>query len=186
MQKSIVWEGLLYDTEEHCSINYLDTSIIVRSEIEGWAGQKAVYADYVLTLNLDWTVREINIDFTTGTQQHSYCFTRHGSGQWTDSEGTLYRKFNDCCFVDISLTPFTNTLPLNGITFTNGQPEQIEVLYFDILNNEVRTDVQRYTKIDNLRYQFENDGGNFSAVIETDTDGFVTRYPNLYDMLKPL
>jgi hypothetical protein len=186
MQKSIVWEGLLYDTEEHCSVNYLDTAIIVRSEIEGWAGQKAVYAEYVLTLNLDWTVREIEIDFTTGTEQHSYCFTRHASGQWTDKEGTLYRKFNECSFVDISLTPFTNTLPLKGITFTPGEAEQVEVLYFDILNNEVRTDVQRYTKINTANYHFENDGGNFSVEIEIDADGFVTRYPNLFDMLKPL
>lgn len=186
MQKSIVWEGLLNDTEEHCSVNYLDTGIIVRSEIDGWAARKAVYADYVLTLNLDWSVREIEIDFTTGSKQYSYFFTRHASGQWTDREGTLYRQFNNCRFVDISLTPLTNTLPINGTTFTPGEPEQIEVIYFDILNNEVRRDVQRYTKTGNTQYHFENDAGNFSAEIEVDADGFVTRYPNLFDMLKPL
>lgn len=186
MQKSIVWEGLLYDTEEHCSVNYLDTAIIVRSEIEGWAGQKAVYAEYVLTLNLDWTAREIEIDFTIGTEHYSYCFTRHASGQWTDREGALYRRYNDCRFVDISLTPFTNTLPIRGTAFIAGQTEQIEVLYFDVLTNEVRADVQRYTKINDGHYHFENDGGNFSAEIEVDTDGFVTRYPDFFDMLKPL
>ncbi len=186
MQKSIVWEGLLYDTEEHCSINILNTGIIVRSDIEGWAGRKAVHAEYVITLNLDWTVREVEIDFTIGTIYHTHCFTRHASGQWTDREGNLYRQFSQCCYVDISLTPFTNTLPFKGISFTPGETEQIDVLYFDILNNEVRTDVQRYTKIDTNLYHFENDGGNFSVEIQVDADSFVTHYPNLYNMLKPL
>lgn len=186
MQKSIVWEGLEYDTEEHCNVNFLETGIMVRSEIEGWAGVKAVYAEYILTLNSDWTVREIEIHFTVGAAEHSYNFIRHASGHWTDATGTLFRQFGECRFVDISLTPFTNTLVVNGTKFTQGETEQISVLYFDILANEVREDVQRYTNINATTYNFENAGGNFSADIEVDADGFVTRYPNLYDMLKPL
>jgi len=186
MQKSIVWEGLHYDTEEHCNVNFLETGIIVRSEIEGWAGLKAVYAEYILTLNLDWTVREIEIHFTVGVNEHSYNFVRHASGHWTDATGTLFSQFSECLFVDISLTPFTNSLILKGIKFTENQTEQVSALYFDVLANEIREDVQRYTKLNAMKYNFENDGGNFSADIDVDEDGFVTHYPNLFTMLKPL
>lgn len=184
MQQTIVWQGLHYDTEEHCSINYLEDAIVVRSEIEGWAEHKAVYVDYVLTLNTDWTMREVEISFTVGTEQHSYHYIRHETGQWTDAEGTWLRRFDQCRFVDISLTPFTNTLALKVIDF-KGSTEQTDVLYFDILHNNVRNDVQRYTKLNETTYLFENNGGNFSAEITVDANGFVTHYPNLFEMLKP-
>ena len=186
MQKSIVWEGLHYDTEEHCNVNFLETGIIVRSEIEGWAGLKAVYAEYILTLNLDWTVREIEIHFTVGVDEHSYNFIRHASGHWTDAAGKVFKEFGECLFVDISLTPFTNSLVFKGIKFTENQTEQVSVLYFDVLANEIREDVQRYTQLNASKYNFENAAGSFSADIDVDEDGFVTHYPNLFTMLKPL
>lgn len=186
MQKSIVWEGLQYDTEEHCNVNFLDTGIIVRSEIEGWAGLKALYAEYTLTLNVDWTVRKIEIHFTTGLEEHSYNFTRHASGHWTDATGTVLPQFGECRFVDISLTPFTNTLAIKGIAFTNNVKEQVSVLYFDILANQVHEELQQYMQIAPDKYLFENAEGDFTAEIDVDDDGFVTRYPNLFTMLKPL
>jgi len=186
MQKTIVWEGLQYDTEEHCNVNFLKNGIVIRSEIEGWAGQKAVYAEYILTLDTDWTVRKIEINFTIGDQANAYSFVRHASGHWTDAKGKVYPQFGECRFVDISLTPFTNTLAIKGLAFSEKPVQQADVLYFDVLDNVVRTDAQSYTKLSSSKFKFENAGGNFIADIDVDKDGFVTHYPNLFTMLKPL
>jgi hypothetical protein len=183
MQKSIVWKGLQYDTKEHCSINFRDTTIIVRGEIEGWAMLKALYVEYMLILNPDWTIREIEIHFTLGEEAHTYNFIRHTSGHWTDASGTLFRQFGECRFVDISLTPLTNSLVFKSVEFTRSQAEQFNVLYFDVLANEVRVDVQRYTQIDDTKFNFENDGGKFAVDIDVDHEKFVTQYPNYFNML---
>lgn len=184
MQKSIVWEGLGIDTEEHCAVNFLTDGIVVRSEIEGWAGTKALYAEYVLELHADWSVKCIDIRFTVGTDAYHFDFKRTETG-WVDSNGSDCPEFAECRFIDISLTPFTNSLPINGLQYEVGAGIDIQVLYFDILNHEVRKDAQRYTKRKDLLYVFENESSNFIADITTDADGFVTLYPNLFKMLIP-
>lgn len=184
MQKSIVWEGLRYDTEEHCAVNYLPDGIMVRSEIEGWADAAPVYAEYTLHLSLAWEVLELDIHFTVGQQEHHYHFTRNEAG-WTDASGGDCAGFGDCRFADISLTPFTNTLAINGLDFTIQDSHEISVLYIDVLEHTVSRKVQRYTKTDPYGYFYENADGSFNARITTNDDGFVTDYPNLFEMLKP-
>jgi hypothetical protein len=107
-------------------------------------------------------------------------------GLWSDANGKHYPEFNGCSFIDISLTPFTNTLPIKGSNWIQGQRQQIDVLYVDILANELRKDTQFYTLLSPNNYRFENAAGNFTADITVDEDGFVTNYPQLFEMLKPI
>jgi len=186
MQKSIVWEGLYHDTEEHCSVNYLEGAIMVRSELEGWALTTPVYMEYVLRLGKDWKVTEVDINFTVGEATHTYLFFRDAAAGWTDADGNAYPEFAGCDFIDISLTPFTNSLPINGLQWQEEGKREVEVLYIDVLANQLRKDTQHYTRNGPHNFIFENDGGNFIANITVNDDGFVTNYPELFEMLKPI
>ena len=66
-----------------------------------------------------------------------------------------------------------------------GESREFDLIYIDVLEAQLRPDRQKYTKLDNNTYRFENDGGNFTAEITVDDDGFVTDYPELFTMLKP-
>ncbi|MCW4467484.1 putative glycolipid-binding domain-containing protein [Flavobacterium sp. MFBS3-15] len=185
MQKSIVWEGLANDTEEHCSVNFLGEEIVIRSEIEGWAAHKAVYAEYVLHLTNEWEAVRIEVDFHVSDHQHSRHLQRDGSGNWTDNSGKAYPELQGCLFLDISLTPLTNSLPINALHLSEGDSAEFDLAYFDILEDVIRKDRQKYTRMPGNVYRFENGGGSFTADIAVDADGFVTEYPNLFKMLKP-
>lgn len=185
MQKSILWEGIQNDTDEHCAVNFLDDAIMVRSEIEGWAHGIPVYADYTLRLDKLWNVLEFDIDFHVRDTQHHYHLLRDEESNWTDASGKTYPEFKGCKYIDISLTPFTNSLPINGLFLPHGESAQIDLVYVDIIANEIRKDHQKYTKAGHHNYHFENDGGNFTADIHVDNDGFVTHYPELFNMIQP-
>ncbi|MGQ2982524.1 putative glycolipid-binding domain-containing protein [Flavobacterium sp.] len=185
MQKSIVWKGLANDTEEHCAVNFLGEEIIVRSEIEGWASHKAVYAEYVLHLTKGWEVLKADIEFHIGDHQHSWHLQCDDRGNWKDTLGKAYPELQGCRFLDISLTPFTNSLPINALQLSEGSSAEFDLVYFDILENNIRRDRQKYTRMPGNVYRFENGGGYFTADIIVDADGFVTNYPNLFKMLKP-
>ena len=184
MQKSILWEGLADDTEEHCAVSFLEDSIMVRSEVEGWAEGKPVYAEYTIHLDKAWSVLEFEIDFHVSDYRHAYKFMRNENGQWTDSSGKLHPEFDGCRFIDITVTPLTNSLPINGLHMTEGESAEFDLLYVDVLNNEIRKDRQKYTKMHGSIFHFENDEGRFFADIEVDDDGFVTYYPGLFEMYK--
>lgn len=185
MQKSILWYGLQNDTDEHCAVNYLDDVIMVRSEIEGWAQGIPVYADYTLKLDLQWNVQEFAINFHVRDTQHHYKFLRDGDGNWTDASGKSYPEFKGCSFIDISLTPFTNSLPINGLFLPHGESSDFDLVYIDIVANEIRKEHQKYTKAGHHNYHFENADASFTADLKVDDDGFVTEYPGLFTMIQP-
>ncbi|MHA3786752.1 putative glycolipid-binding domain-containing protein [Flavobacterium hauense] len=184
MQKSILWEGIANDTDEHCAVNFLDDAIMVRSEIEGWAHGIPVYADYTLRLDSKWNVQEFKISFHVSDTQHHYHLFRDEQGNWTDDSGTSFPEFKGCNYIDISLTPFTNSLPVNGLFLPHGESAQIDVVYVDIIANEIRKEHQKYTKAGHHNYHFENADASFIADIQVDNDGFVTHYPELFNMIQ--
>lgn len=185
MQKSFLWNGLENDTEEHCAVNFLDKGIMVRSEIEGWVEGKPVYAEYVIKLDSLWNVMEFEIIFHISDIEHVYRLKRDMFDNWTDDKGNSYPEFSGCTYIDISLTPFTNTLPVNGLHLALGESRSFSLLYVDVMENELRRDTQTYTKLNDNTYRFVNDGGDFTADIKVDEDGFVAHYPGLFDMIKP-
>lgn len=185
MQKSILWDGLQNDTDEHCAVSFFESGIVVRSEIEGWAGTVPVYADYTLRLDLRWRVQQMDIDFHVSDTKHSHSLRRDAEGNWTDGSGKEYHEFKGCKYVDISLTPLTNTLPVNGMAMCIGHSAAIDVVYIDIIENKIYKDTQHYTRIDNHTYRFENNNGSFTADIEVDDTGFVVHYPQLFNMIQP-
>lgn len=185
MQKSILWEGIANDTEEHCSVNFLDAGIMVRSEIEGWSGTIPVYAEYIIRLDLHWNVLEFEIEFHVSDHQHSFHLILDALGNWRDKNGTTYPEFKGYTYVDISLSPFTNSLPINGLGMAVGESREFGLIYIDVMEARMMPDSQKYTKLSNNSYRFENAGGNFTAEIAVDDDGFVTDYPGLFIMFKP-
>lgn len=183
MEKSIVWKGLRYDTEEHCGINYHGDHIMVHSEIEGWVNLKPVYAEYWIKLDTSWNVIEFEISTHIADAEYKYALKRDENGVWRDKFGT-HPEYNNCSYIDISLTPFTNTLPINGLKLAEGQSKAIEVVYIDIMKHEIRRDEQHYKRTGSLKYRFENDGSGFIADIDADENGFITHYPELFDMIR--
>jgi hypothetical protein len=86
--------------------------------------------------------------------------------------------------IDLSLTPFTNTLPINRLQLKLNQQQTIEVLYFDMLKKEIRPVKQLYTRTANDQYLYENYDSSFKAEIKIDEQGLVVDYPKLFEMTK--
>lgn len=145
---------------------------------------QALKVDYVIKLNNRWQVQEFEVTAQIGNKPTTlYTMKCDSSGRWFGRDGIENHNFNNCRYIDISLTPFTNTLPINGLSLKEGGSNDIDVLYIDIMEGEIRRDRQRYTKLGRLKYRFENDNGNFTADIDVDEEGFVTDYPELFESI---
>lgn len=92
----------------------------------------------------------------------------------------LFRNFD---FIDISLTPFTNTLPINHLNFIAHQKKTIEVMYVDIFKGSIEAVKQKYSKNSDLIYHYENLPKDFEADLDVDDSGFVNLYPTLFERI---
>ncbi|MER9353782.1 putative glycolipid-binding domain-containing protein [Mesorhizobium sp. M0514] len=131
----------------------------------------------------DWTVREVAIDVAGGGKLR---LEADGHGEWRDADGITRADLAGCIDVDISATPFTNTLPIRRLRLAVGERRPIRVAYIAIPSLEVAAADQAYTCLMlGERYRYEGIFRNFQAEIDVDEDGLVRDYPSLFKRCAP-
>jgi hypothetical protein len=124
-----------------------------------------------------WRTRAVRVDDTDG---RSLILRADGTGAWTDGDGVSLPALAGAVDVDISATPFSNTLPIRRIPFGIGQSVDIVTAYIDVPGLVVSASPQRYTRLAPNRYRFDSRDADFSREITVDDEGFVVDYPGLF------
>jgi len=112
-----------------------------------------------------------------------------GRGNWAGLEGRAVSYLDGCEYVDISETPFTNTLPIRRLDLAPGESAEICVAYFDATELQPWPEPQRYACLkkdsDCGLYRFVSLDGGFTADLPVDADGLVLDYPGLFRRVLP-
>jgi hypothetical protein len=164
--------------------------LILTSDDAGYVADSVVFASreveparvhYVVRCDRDWRMRGVTVSVAQpGTDSRVLRLSSDGAGHWTDAEGTVLPEFDGCIDIDISATPFTNTLPIRRLNLRPGQVESIRVLYIHVPTLKIEPWDQRYTGLEPNRVRYESIGSGFMRELEIDADGLVTNYPGLF------
>lgn len=114
------------------------------------------------------------------SDKNLFSYHSDGKGNWI-KEGVPVNEFKGCVDVDISITPFTNTLTINRINLSVNEKKQIDVLYVDVLTRLIKPVRQSYKRISETEYKLESVPNDFEAVITVDKSGLVVNYPDLFE-----
>jgi uncharacterized protein len=173
--QTIQWKGIFDQTHEIFSISF-DDGWKVKSTITGEANGERVHLSYSVDIDDFWKVRTVSVNSGDG---RSFTFAKRKDG-WHDQDGLLRKDLQQCIDIDLTLTPFTNTLPIRRLKLKDGESAEIEVAYFELEKWEVRPAPQRYTRQNRNTYLFESLDIDFSAILKVDADGFIVDYPELF------
>jgi uncharacterized protein len=179
MQTNILWTGIEYHSLENCVLTKTNEGVGVNSVIIGGYDNKIYQVEYLIKTNRHWETILLEVKTRFSDKKDAVRYHSDGKGNWK-RDGMPANEFKDCTDVDISLTPFTNSLPINRLQWEINKPQQIKVLFVDILSQEVRFVQQQYTKLSNTEFKFENVPNDFEAVIIVDELGLVVNYPELF------
>ncbi|MCW1961006.1 putative glycolipid-binding domain-containing protein [Chryseobacterium viscerum] len=183
--KTLIWQGVLYQSLEYFNEQTKDENyIIVESKIIGCYEDKIYAVDYSILIDKNWIVQ----NFLIKSEINKVKTTLEGKrnqNQW-EINNVINPEFNDIKFIDISLTPFTNTLPINNLQLKENNPKKIDVIYIDVLNQHIRPVQQQYTKTASNKYLYENIENDFKAEISVDNAGLVISYPKLFEKIAEL
>ncbi len=97
------------------------------------------------------TQRVIDIQSTT---PYSLSLQKQPSGHWHDASGQPIAGLQQCTDVDISITPFTNTLAINRLKLAPAGSEIINVLYIDLEMRGIKPVQQQYTHLGPGHYRY--------------------------------
>ncbi|UCA61628.1 putative glycolipid-binding domain-containing protein [Chryseobacterium rhizoplanae] len=179
--KTLIWQGIAFQSLEYFSLTENDKGQVVTSKIIGCYENKIYTVDYQLTIDPDWNIQEFTIDSEINTIKNRLTGKKR-QDEW-EINNVISPDFKNFNFIDISLTPFTNTLPINNLKLTENDAQDIKVIYIDVLNNLVKPVTQQYTRIAPYTYHYDNLQTDFKSDILVDGNGLVVNYPQLFDKI---
>ena len=181
--RRILWKGIYYNTLEYLHIQS-DTSHLIEGNITGLVNEQPLHVCYKIETNTQWNISSVHIKVLEHAEKELQ-FTK-SDNRWHDKQGTIHAIFDACTDIDISLTPFTNTLPINRLRLPVGGSAEIAVLYFDLPAMDVKPVKQRYTRLAEDRYKYESLSSGFTAELLVDEGGLVINYPQIWERLATL
>ncbi|MBP2237323.1 hypothetical protein J2Z31_003841 [Sinorhizobium kostiense] len=185
---TVRWRPIEGEGLEHLTIRPLDAfvgaAIRAESVVIGERDGAAYGVRYRIDCDAGWRVSSFIVETTDGRGLH---LRSDGGGHWRTAEGTSLPQFDGCIDIDLSATPFTNTLPIRRLGLVrDAGTVKLKMLYVPFDSFEPTVDVQRYTCLeDGKLYRFEENDDSFTADLPVDEDGLVIDYPYLFRRLSP-
>lgn len=175
------WSG---DGVEHLVLREDAGGIRAESVVLGGVSGEWFAVGYEIECDPEWRTRSVHLRLI-GEEQRLH-LSSDGAGKWRDGSGKPLPMLDGAIDVDITLTPFTNTLPIRRLALEVGESEDILTAYIEVPGLTLTTDQQRYTCLAaSKRYRYESVDGDFMREIEVDEHGLVLVYPGLFRRIAP-
>ena len=179
MQTNLLWRRSEYNSLENCLVDVTGDGSEIQSVIIGDDGGKIYKVAYRIKTNQNWETSFCEVKSQHTNRQEHFVFESNENRRWTKN-GKVADEYEGCIDVDIALTPFTNTLAINRLKLALNEEQIIRVIYFDLLEFQIKPVRQKYRRLLDKEYHFENVPNDFEARITVDDSGFVTDYPSLF------
>ncbi len=186
MERQIMWSSHEKPGLECLRLLQSPDSIVADSIILGVQEQKPFRAHYEIRCTAQWRLQAVHVNLLDGSSQPLHLFVDQ-KGTWTTGSGEIIPALQGCLDVDISATPFTNTLPIRRLALQRGSVATLNMAYIALPQMQVEATEQRYICLDATPagglYRFESlehGTSSFTAELPVDEDGLVLDYPGLF------
>jgi uncharacterized protein len=174
---------------EHLSLEYRTQDIFADSVVIGLGDETPFRARYRIHCDQAWRTREVILELLEEPEARLELLA-DGLGHWRTRKGDPIPCLDGCIDVDISATPFTNTLVMRRTSLKTADSLELAVACMFVPTMQFGAKRQRYTCLEvndqGGRYRFEDVSSKFRADIQVDSDGLVTRYSGLFNRVWPL
>jgi hypothetical protein len=180
MRRDVVWRSLQWPGIERLVVETDGTGVTAAGLLVARVDGAPVAALYEIHCDPAWQVDRVAVEVPGRADRLE--LSRDPRGAWT-ANGRALPGLAGCVDVDLSLSPFTNTLPVRRLGLAGGQAADLDVAYITLPDLAVTPARQRYTCLardaHGGRYRYES--GAFAAEVAVDADGLVTTYEGLWE-----
>lgn len=163
---------------EHLVIRQEPNGVVAEGLVIGERFGSGYAAHYRIEVAHDWSTRNVCVGLVGGP---TLLLSADGAGAWRDAEGKPLPLLDGCIDVDISATPFSNSLPIRRLALNQGERRQIRVVYLAVPGLTVDPVDQAYTCLEpGRRYRYEGLFREFESELCVDAQGLVEDYPSLF------
>jgi uncharacterized protein len=187
-EHAVMWKPCSEPGLEHLQLRVYPDEIVADGIVIGVDLDQPFRMQYTVRCDSSFTVRSVEIACMPSMLRRLELH-HDGEGGWTDSSGSPLLGLRNCQYVDISVSPFTNTLPIRRLGMKPGDSAEISVVYITSAL-ELSVERQRYTCLEAgggvTRFQYESLVSGFSADVTVDREGLVLRYDDIFERVWPV
>ena len=129
MRREIMWSAWDNPGLDHLRLTVSDSGAVADGMVLGLVEGRPFRLAYEVRCDADWKLRAVRVGVPGEPPKVE--LLSDGEGNWTTSDGRPLAGLEGCEYVDISVTPFTNTLPIRRLRLSPGESADVSVAYFD-------------------------------------------------------
>jgi uncharacterized protein len=183
VEREVMWTPWERPGLEHLRLVTSDGGVVANGLVIGLEAGRPFRIGYEVRCDRQWRVREVRAA-APDSERPVLELLADGEGHWKRGGGEPVPELDGCIDVDISATPFTNTLPIRRLGLKPGEFEELTVTYIRVPELLEGPERQRYgcleAQTDGGLYRFEALPSGFTAELPVDTEGLVIDYPGLF------
>lgn len=136
---------------------------------------------YHLECDLSWCTRRGRVHGWLGVRPVDFTIARTDQGAWTLNAAVVpgLERYVD---LDFGFTPATNLPQVRRLALAVGQAAEVPVAWLDVSAGTLEALPQRYERRSEESYWYESPTAGYSGLLEVTSDGFIRRYPGLWEM----
>jgi uncharacterized protein len=160
------------------------------SQEDRWILQgTAVFSDQGLPCRLDyhvvcdsrWHTQSASVAGWVGDRLIEIELTVSGDQRWLLNDED-FPQVAGCIDLDLNFSPSTNLLPIRRLDLAARQEREVRAAWLRFPSFTLEPLAQLYRRIDEKTYRYESHGGDFVTELSVNEAGFVTRYPDFWEM----
>ena len=182
MRREVMWSAWDDPGLGHLRLAVHNGTIVADGLVIGVTEGRPFRVAYEVRCDADWRVRALRVGVPG--EPPGVDVLSNGEGNWKTPDGLAVPHLEGCTDVDISVTPFTNTLPIQRLDLAPTESAELSVAYVEGTELQAWPEPQRYTCLERGDrgglYRFLSLDGGFTADLPVDADGLVLDYPGLF------
>ena len=137
--------------------------------------------DYLVACNAGWETISGRVAGWVGDRTVEIELSVDTAGRWR-LNGAERPEVAGCRDLDLNFSPSTNLLPIRRLGLAVGQEAEVKAAWLRFPGFSLEPLAQIYRRLDETTYRYESAGGSFVAELRVNAAGFVTRYPDLWQV----
>ncbi len=143
--------------------------------------QQPCRLDYLVVCDSGWQTLSGKVAGWVGNEAIEIELSADSARRWR-LNGTECPELATCIDLDLNFSPSTNLLPIRRLGLAIGQEAAVRAAWLRFPSFTLEPLEQLYRRLDAATYRYESAGGRFVTELQVNAAGFVTHYPNFWQV----
>jgi hypothetical protein len=183
-KEHILWRAIHWPGHEGCSLYRLDSEWRLEGTAVFLHERRTVRLSYLITCDASWQTRSAVVSGWYGDQVINLELSVDAHHRW-QVNGLTKPIVDGCIDLDLNFSPSTNLLPIRRLNLQIGRQAEVTAAWLRFPSFELEPLSQTYERLGEFKYRYSSNEGAFFAELTVNHAGFVTVYPELWEVEGP-